>query len=278
MSGMDLLLAIDDADLIVQRVTPAAAIAKRLEARLTGLYATGIPVTSAYGNIAGWQQIVDAYIEAQRAEATRAETAFRQELARHQLAGDWLYREVDMNRGIIDAARLHDLLILGQTDPAADSDRITALRPEDIVMACGRPVLLIPFAGEFAEVGRHPLVAWNGSREATRAMHDAMPLLQCAEAVTVIEIDAVSSEEAAPGLGAGDIAQYLARRGIDARSESEVSGDVSVEDLLLSRAADLGADLIVMGAYGRSRLSEAVLGGVSRSIFQQMTVPVLMAH
>src|ERR1700726_2799251 len=181
MSSPDLLLAVDDAASIARLVMPGAAVAKRLGASLTGLYATGIPAPSAYGDIAGWQQMVDAYVEAQRAEATHAETGFRQELARHQLAGDWLYRELDMNRGIIETARVYDLLILGQPDAAADSDRIAALQPEDIVLACGRPVLLIPFAGEFAEVGRQALVAWNGSREATRAMHDAMPLLEHAE-------------------------------------------------------------------------------------------------
>jgi nucleotide-binding universal stress UspA family protein len=278
MAGEDILVVIGSAASVARRITPAAAIARRFSARLTGLYATGLPASTAYGNVSGWRQIAAAYIAAQRAEATRAEMAFRQELARCQLAGDWLYREADLTRGIADAARLYDLVVLGQADPAAEGDRLAALRPEEIVLDCGRPVLLVPLAGAFADIGRHALVAWNGGREATRALHDAMPLLRVAEAVTVIEIDRTASEAGETGLAAADIVAFLKRRGIKARSESAVSGDVSVPDLLLSRAADLAADVIVMGAYGRSRLSEYMLGGVSRSVFQRMTVPVLMAH
>ncbi|HZT89978.1 MAG TPA: universal stress protein [Stellaceae bacterium] len=274
----DILIAIDNPDTIPGCMAPAAAVARRLEAPVTGLYVTGVPAPSAYGDVTGWQQMIDAYMEAQRLAATQAEMAFRQELARFQLAGDWLYRESDMTNGIADVARVYDLLILGQATPQAESDRLAALRPEDIVLDCGRPVLLVPFAGEFDEVGRRVLIAWNGSREATRALHDALPLLAGAEAVTVIEVDRVASDAGEAALGAGEVAEFLNRRGLPARSEAAASGDVSVPDLLLSRAADLGADLVVMGSYGRSRLSEAVLGGVSRSIFQTMTVPVLMSH
>jgi nucleotide-binding universal stress UspA family protein len=96
--------------------------------------------------------------------------------------------------------------------------------------------------------------------------------------VTVIEIDPPAPGIAAPAASAARVAAALSRRGIAAKPESEASGDIGVEDLLLSRASDLGADLLVMGAYGHSRMREFVLGGVSRSIFRHMTVPVLMAH
>jgi nucleotide-binding universal stress UspA family protein len=105
-----------------------------------------------------------------------------------------------------------------------------------------------------------------------------MFLLGGAEAVTVIEIDPPAPGIAAPTASAAQVAAALTRRGIAAKPESETTGDIGVEDLLLSRAADLGADLLVMGAYGHSRMREMVLGGVSRGIFRHMTLPVLMAH
>jgi nucleotide-binding universal stress UspA family protein len=123
------------------------------------------------------------------------------------------------------------------------------------------------------------LVAWKPSREATRAVNDALPLLEAADQVTVLVVDTTGPrhhrEEAEPGSG---IALHLARHGIKAVVEQTVAAGQSVADAMLSRAAELGCDLIVMGAYGHSRLRELVLGGVTREILRHMTVPVLMSH
>jgi nucleotide-binding universal stress UspA family protein len=137
---------------------------------------------------------------------------------------------------------------------------------------------MVPYAGDFPEFGKRVLVAWNGSREAARALHDSMFLLEQAEAVTIIEVDALAPAAGMVRVSAADVAAALVRRGVAATAESQTSDGISVDDLLLSRAADLGVDLLVMGAYGHSRLREYVLGGVSRGVFQHMTVPVLMAH
>ncbi|MBV8888075.1 MAG: universal stress protein [Alphaproteobacteria bacterium] len=278
MPCRDMLIVIDEAASAAARLAPAATLAKRLNARLTGLYATGFPIGTTYGDLAGWAELMDAFMAAQRAEANAAEAAFRQELGRYQIEGDWVYSETDRTRSIIDRARLYDLVVLAQPDPDAEPRLQPPLRLEEVVLACGRPVLVIPYAGPFADLGHRALVAWNGSREATRALHDALFLLEGAEAVTVVEIDPAVNEAGEPGLGAADVAAFLTRRGIAAEAETARSDDVAVPDLLLSRAAEIGADVIVMGAYGHSRLREYVLGGASRSIFHQMTVPVLMAH
>src|SRR5207248_10176597 len=125
---------------------------------------------------------------------------------------------------------------------------------------------------------RRLLRAWKGGREAAAALHDSMCLRASAVPVTVIEIDPPAPGVAAPAATAAQVAAALSRRGFAAKPESDTSGDIGVEDLLLTRASDLGADLLVMGAYGHSRMREFVLGGVSRSIFRHMTMPVLMAH
>ena len=147
-----------------------------------------------------------------------------------------------------------------------------------MALAVGRPVLVVPYAGRFEECGRRVLVAWNASRAATRAINDAMPLLAGAETVTVLSVD---PGEDPPGArrGAGDghrRASRASRR--QGCVETTVSGGIGVGNALLSRASDIGADLLVMGAYGHTRVRELLLGGATRTILESMTVPVLMAH
>jgi nucleotide-binding universal stress UspA family protein len=225
--------------------------------------------------MAGWMSLIDAHRTARGNASARAEAEFRRALARHAIAGDWISREDDPTAGAVDVGRLFDLVVVAQPDPDAGSRAVPAPRPAEIVLAAGRPVLVIPYAGNFPEIGRRVMVAWNGSREATRALHDAMFVLDRADQVTVVAVDPVPADRAP---SAADVAELLVRRGIGAQAETPASGDVAVADVLVSRAADLAADLVVMGAYGHSRLREYVLGGVSRSVLGQMTLPVLLAH
>jgi nucleotide-binding universal stress UspA family protein len=139
-------------------------------------------------------------------------------------------------------------------------------------------VLVVPHTGSFTSVGRRVLVGWNASREATRAVHDALPLLAGAESVTV------SAVNPRRGLGAhgeepgSDIARHLARHGVRVTVEHTAAPEIGAADILLNRASELSADLLVVGAYGQSRLREFLLGGVTRSLLREMTVPVLLSH
>ncbi len=278
MAIREILVVIDNPATVPQLTAAAATLAGGSEARLTGLYACGYPVSSGYGDIGGWMQLVQAYLEAQRGEGSAAEAAFRGELAKRELTGDWIYRESDPTDTAIALAALYDLVVLGQPNPDAEATGGLGLRPQEVVLGAGRPVLVVPYAGGFAEIGRRVLVAWNSSREAARALHDAMFLFERAESVTVIEVGPLAAAAGTTRVAAADLAAALVRRGIAASAQSEAAGDIGIDDLLLSRAADLAADLLVMGAYGHSRLREFVLGGVSRGIFQHMTLPVLLAH
>ena len=136
----------------------------------------------------------------------------------------------------------------------------------------------MPYVGDFSTLGEHVLVAWDETREATRALNDALPLIEDAKSVTVMTV--VPHEKEAERLHAPlrRVVGHLERHGLPVRAEESMRGDMAVSDLLLSRAADLGADMIVAGAYHHSQLREALVGGVSRDLLRHMTVPVLMSH
>ena len=155
-----------------------------------------------------------------------------------------------------------------------DADAVTVTT----VMTSGRPVLAIPFAGEFPTIGERVLVAWNASREAARALNDALPLLLGAKHVTVLAINPQRGLGGQGDVPAADIAQHLARHGMKAEAAHTVAKDIADGEALLSYAADIGADLIVAGAYGHSRARELVFGGVTRTLIVEMTAPVLMSH
>lgn len=170
-----------------------------------------------------------------------------------------------------------DLAILGQADPN-DPPPGEATLTEDVVLSCGRGVLVLPYIGAINGIGRHVMVAWDASREAARAIADAMPLMESAEQVTVASVRASESEQPDDHLPSMDIATHLARHGIAVEVKTFVDPGIGIGNTLLSRAADHGVDMLVMGAYGHARLRELILGGVTRDILKTMTVPVLMSH
>jgi nucleotide-binding universal stress UspA family protein len=182
---------------------------------------------------------------------------------------------VDLAGVVMEHGRAADLIVAGQTDPDWDLSPLMDF-PERLALASGRPVLIIPHSGRHPTVGRRAVIAWKGSREAARAVFDALPLLREAQAVSILEI----KERGDDGARAPDtsIAAALGRHGIKPEVRTSIVSDISVGDEILSRAADLDADLLVMGAYGHSRIRELVFGGVTRHIAKHMTLPTLLSH
>lgn len=184
----------------------------------------------------------------------------------------------------IEAAVAHgrcaDLLVVGQPDLAYAGWSLAARLVAAVLFETGRPTLVVPHVGAPATVGTNVLVAWDGGREASRALADALPILVRARQVTVACLDPGASARGADAAARDRLAAYLQRHGITARVEHDNldEGDVAVGDWLLSRVADLGGDLIVMGGYGQPRWREQVLGGATRALLSTMTVPVLMVH
>ena len=166
---------------------------------------------------------------------------------------------------------------MGQVNPHEPSCADHHL-PEEVVPASGRPALIIPYDWSLEGLGERVLIAWDASREAARAVSDAMPLLEQANSVLVVSINPRSTPLDHGEVPGADIGVHLARHKVKVEVERVVAGEVSVGNALLSHIADRGADLLVMGAYAHSRMRELVLGGATRSILESMTVPVLMAH
>jgi nucleotide-binding universal stress UspA family protein len=176
---------------------------------------------------------------------------------------------------VVRHGRASDLVVLGQGEDA--SDTVVRGLAGQVLMDVGCPVLVVPSAGTFDEKTMHALVAWDGSREAAVALHAALPALRRTARVTLLSLLHPGQSGATLPLAVPEMIQFLLRHGVQAVAQSEVT-EISVADALLSRAADLGADLLVMGGYSHSRLRERMLGGVTRQILSQMTLPVLIAH
>ena len=260
MAYKDLLVVVDDKHGARERMRLAADLAERFDAHLVALYVSVISKP-----------------EAPHA-AERAQALFEGLVGSRKLSAEWrAMRGFPIDVSAIQA-RYADLVILGQLDPEDAQAPVDSPRPEDIALSVGRPILAVPYVGTYPTVGRCILVAWDTSREATRAVNDALPLLATASSVTVLTIDPVIDREEHGDIPGADIALHLARHGVNARVETTVSGGIGVGDVLLSRASELCADLLVMGAYAHSRVRELILGGATRTVLDTMTLPVLMSH
>jgi nucleotide-binding universal stress UspA family protein len=171
-------------------------------------------------------------------------------------------------------ARRFDLAIVAQAEP--EKDAVEELIAESTLFESGRPVIIVPYIQKAPLKLDRVMACWDGSRQATRAIADAMPLLERAGQV---ELTIVANERGKQDEIAGaDMGQHLARHGLKVDVNRIAEGGIDVADALLSHAADASVDFIVMGGYGHSRLREFVLGGVTRSVLRTMTVPVLMSH
>lgn len=182
----------------------------------------------------------------------------------------------DVTGGISLHGAYSDLLVLGQGDLSDPSDVNVDIVPY-VVINSGCPVLVVPNTGSHAKIGSKVLIAWNGSLEARRAVHDAIPLLKRAEIVEVAVFNPKSRAGVHGQLPGSDISLYLARHGINVDVREEVIKS-DIGEALLSLATSLNSDLLVMGCYGHSRFRETLLGGVTHTILKSMTLPLLMSH
>lgn len=278
----DILVHLDGSERSDERLRLAVDLARRHGAHLSGLYVVDLvlPVGFAGGFGDGGAAIgpmLERLREEAMATASEVETRFRELTRREGIEGEWRLAEGISAELVALHARYADLVLVGQQDPEGEQPAASVII-ERVLFTAGRPVLIVPFAGRFGTAGRRVLVGWNAGREATRAVHDALPLLLDAEEVTVLSVNPRGGPDGHGDVPGADIALHLARHGVKVEATRTVSEEVGEGDVLLNQAADMMADLLVMGAYGHSRVREFVTGGVTRTILQRMTLPVLMSH
>lgn len=283
MAIRDLLLSIDETGTSPAREDAALAFATEHGAHLVALYCIGEI------DIQGWVDWTGSALEERRRleteQAEKVVNRFRDKAERSGISYETRMVRVPAHAiasEIALHARYTDMVILGQVspdDPPIGDRHIV----EHVVLACGRPSLVIPYIGApekngAIEFGRNIMVAWDDSREATRAVNDAMAVLERSSHVDLAIVNASRSPYAHGGEPGSDIALHLSRHGIEVEVQQLDTREMNPGDTLLARLSDRGTDMLVMGAYGHSRMRELVLGGVTQNILEHMTVPVLMSH
>jgi nucleotide-binding universal stress UspA family protein len=279
MALKDILVHLDGTPASSARLDIAADLAARHGAHIIGLFVAEIALPPGIigdpgGGVA--MMLLDQMRETLLADGATVRAAFEARVRRDGLSGEWRMVEGLGTEIVPLHARYADLAVLGQQDPEGPPNTGAIL--ETTLFGSGRAVLAVPYVGGFSRVGQHPLIAWNASREAARAAAEALPILQAADQVTVLAVNPRRGISAHGEEPAADIALHLARHGVKAVAEQMIAPEIGDDDALLNAAAEKNADLLVMGAYGHSRLRELVTGGVTRTILRSMTLPVLMSH
>ena len=259
------------------RIEVAINLATKFGGQVTGVYVARpiLPPAIVMGALPPTFLADEAEQNERDAEAARRR--YLDHVIRHGLDGGWHYIREGSVESFRRIARYMDLTIVGQPNPDVPEE-LVAIRPEEVALGSGRPTLVVPYVGGSSNPGKRIVIAWDESREAARAVADALPLLMQASAVWIVSVGA-KAPDVTGELGAGEmLRRHLADHDIVAKAETLYPDECSEADVLLSRIADFGADLLVMGCYGHTRLRELVLGGMTREILKHMTVPVLMSH
>jgi nucleotide-binding universal stress UspA family protein len=280
MTYKTIQVSMDDNDLAEKRLKIAIDLASKVDSHLIGLHVIPPAFYPAYFSAEIPASMIEQQMAELKATAERAHARFDRLVANSGLQTEW--RCVDQPYGDIatvmkELARYADLNVFGQNDPEVDDERSLDIAGT-VLLGSGRPLLMVPYAGNFDNIGKKIIVAWNASRESTRAVFEVIPIMQTAETVEILAINSDETSEAGTPHPGADIAAALARHGINAIVKTTSADDVAIGNTLLNYASDDGADLLVMGAYGHSRLREMIFGGATRSILEHMTVPVFMSH
>ena len=275
MSYRNMLVHVDDTKACAARIELAANIAAEHGAHLCGLYTAQPMYIPPYLAAEVSPDLYEIQRETARESAAKAETEFNEITGKAGVETEWRVGEGYPADVVALHARYVDLTIVGQGDPESNGTKDLA---DQLVLNTGRPILVVPYAGTYPHIGDRVVVAWNAAREAARAVNDALPILEKADSVTVLAINPKGGAKGHGDVPAADISLHLARHGVKAEAAHVFADDIDVGNMLLSRAADASADMIVMGGYGHSRFRESVLGGASHLVLRHMTMPVLMSH
>lgn len=279
MSYKTILVHVDQTERAAQVVELAAAVAMQQEAHLVGLASTGVTqfIYQCSAVPPGAPMLPEDFTFL--TENAIAALAKFDAQARQLGVLSFEARRIDeaIEDGLLLQSRYCDLLVMSQPAPAQSETGLFSSQAQYVALHSARPVLMVPYAGQFKQVGRRALLAWDGSQEACRAITAALPLLRHGGTATLAIFNPQAHYNVHGEQPGADMALYLARHGIKVEVLQQDT-PLDIGDALLSLAADINADLLVMGCYGHTRLRELVLGGATRTVLRTMTLPVLMAH
>jgi nucleotide-binding universal stress UspA family protein len=279
MSYKTILVHVDESEHARGRIRLAAAVAMTEHAHLIGTAMTG---ASRYIQRTTMLAELDpnfaVHLEFLRQRANRGLQEFEKTALKLGIPS-FEKRLVDdeAGGGICLQARYCDLIVIGQIDPQESAPIVMPDFPQYVVLNSGRPVLIVPYGGHFENIGNRVLIAWDASMAATRTITAALPLLKHAQIVDVVVFNPRAQPQAHGAEPGSDVALYLARHNIKVNVLQRTT-DRDIGAALLWLATDMNSDLLVMGGYGHSRFREILLGGVTRTVLDTMTVPVLMSH
>ena len=284
MSYKTIVVVLNDAGRTQQLLEASSTIARQSDAHLIGLYI--LPAAKIYSDVGmlAAPMVFEGYRDLFKSKLEEVRKLFEARVKQDRLKVEW--RTVDSNYpDIAESAIVHsrsaDLVITSQIDygPDGNIERDFVVR---LILESGRPVLVIPKKGRFAPRGEgiaeKAVIGINGTKESSRAMFDALPLLRLVKETRLVWVDPYRQRSEAGEIPGAEEAAVLARHGIRAVAEPMMTDGRDAGEALLMRANDLGADLLVMGAYAHSRMREFVFGGATRHVLEHMTIPVLMSH
>jgi nucleotide-binding universal stress UspA family protein len=274
MSYKAILVHVDASPQSAARIAAAAEIAKTFGATLIGLAAGQVrPVVDPYGAVV-WEIEVERQEIAEGLKA--AEALFRAAVDAALVSSEWIAQVAYPSLAIVGEASAADLIVLGRTRTDVAEDAFKSVDIGDVVMSSGRPVLVLPANASSPKLDT-VMIAWKDTREARRAVSDALPFLKLAKRRIVAEIARDALDYRAKS-GIERVCAFLKRHGLDPEMNLIAPSASPTEDQLLDVAASAHADLIIAGGYGHTRLREWIFGGVTRALIRRSPVPVLLSH
>ncbi len=281
MAYKDVLVHLDYSEACIARVAAAIALAKREGARLTGVAMALETTVSTYIGIDFPTSLTEAQQEIIEKSTKNAVARF--EAAVKAEGVDYAVRVIRCPAGkaasqLAFFARHADLIFIGQPDPDSTGHAFQESLLDMVLHSSGRPVYVVPYIGRLEHRASRAVIAWDGRKKAVRAVNDAIPMLKVRDKVDVLVVNPKKRDDDFGGQQGENLADHLKRHGVNAEVVRITHPEIGVDTVILNYVSDVGADLLVMGAFGHSRLREKTFGGVTVSILQQMTVPVLMSE
>jgi len=261
----------------------ALSLAREFKAELQCIYAGYIPAGYwsgyVYGDYLMMAEVLEELRKITQADRDKAEAQFVSAAAKQGIKTSWFSAEQAPAEELAAHARLSDLLILSREDKEDTKAMSGDGFSEHVVFSVGRPVLVLPPKFGQAMIGQRILLCWDGSREAARALADAAPFLQVAGEIMTLTVQEDKSSARSMAAPLDELKTYCRAHSYDISKHIHRDRDQqSIGDVILSVLAEEKIDLIVMGAYGHSRLREWILGGATQTLLKASPVPVLLSH